>query len=174
DVLELIRGKTARVVGAATQLMVLVKGLPLAYNRDLQEDKLAAFAAIDTVTACLELTPHIVAKAKLQRERIDARLEDGFLDATALMEYLIRQGVPMRSGHEIVGKLVALCEKRGCRLKDLPLDELREASPQIDQGVYDCLGARAAMAALVSYGSGGETSVGEQLARWRERVADGA
>jgi argininosuccinate lyase len=86
DVLELMRGKSARVVGALTQLLVLVKGLPLAYNRDLQEDKLAAFQAIDTVTACLELAPHIVANACLNRDRIEAKLEDGFLDATALME----------------------------------------------------------------------------------------
>jgi argininosuccinate lyase len=171
DVLELIRGKTARVVGAATQLMVLVKGLPLAYNRDLQEDKLAAFQAIDTVTACLELAPHIVAKARLQREKIEARLEDGFLDATALMEYLIRQGVPMRSGHEIVGKLVADCEKRGCRLQDLSLADLQQASDCIDDGVYAVLGARRAMQALRSYGSGGEGPVAEQLNRWKRRLA---
>ncbi|MFV0446211.1 MAG: argininosuccinate lyase [Planctomycetaceae bacterium] len=170
DVLELIRGKTARVVGASMQLMTLVKGLPLAYNRDLQEDKLAAFQAIDTVTACLELAPHIVAKATLQRDKIDARLEDGFLDATALMEYLIRQGVPMRSGHEIVGKLVAQCEKSGRRLKDLPLEELQQASDRIDHGVYQVLGARPAMQALQSYGSGGEAPVAEQLTRWQQRL----
>ena len=170
DVLELIRGKTARVVGAATQLMVLVKGLPLAYNRDLQEDKLAAFAAIDTVVACLELTPHIVAKATLQKEQIAARLEDGFVDATALMEYLIRQGVPMRSGHEVVGKLVALCEQRGCRLKELPLEDLQEADERIDENAYDCLGAQAAMEALMSYGSGGTQPVAEQLSIWSERL----
>ncbi|MCA9064927.1 MAG: argininosuccinate lyase [Planctomycetaceae bacterium] len=172
DVLELIRGKTARVVGASMQLMTLVKGLPLAYNRDLQEDKLAAFQAIDTVVACLELAPHIVAKAMLQREKIDARLEDGFLDATALMEYLIRQGVPMRSGHEIVGKLVALCEGKGCRLKELPLAELQQANDRIDDGVYAVLGAREAMQALQSYGSGGEGPVAEQLSRWRERLGE--
>ena len=170
DVLELIRGKSARVIGAATQLMVLVKGLPLAYNRDLQEDKLAAFQAIDTVSACLELAPQIVARATLQRDRIEARLEDGFLDATALMEYLIRRGVPMRSGHEIVGKLVADCERRGSRLKDLTLAEFQAASPLIEQGVYSVLGARQAMAALISYGSGGRESVQTQLARWKERL----
>jgi argininosuccinate lyase len=170
DVLELIRGKAARVIAAGTQLQVLLKGLPLAYNRDLQEDKLAAFAAIDTVAACLEIAPRIVAGARLNRERIEARLDDGFLDATALMEYLIRQGVPMRTGHEVVGRLVALCEARGCRLRDLPLEELQQASDRISADVFQVLGARRAMEALSSYGSGGREPVAEQLSRWRERL----
>jgi argininosuccinate lyase len=170
DVLELIRGKSARVIGAATQLLVLVKGLPLAYNRDLQEDKLAAFNAYDTVRACLELAPHIVANARLNVDRINARLEDGFLDATALMEYLIRKGVPMRSGHEIVGRLVAECERRKCRLADLSLKDLQAACPQIAQDVFNTLGARNAVKALTSYGSGGAVQVAEQLSRWRERL----
>jgi len=148
-----------------------VKGLPLAYNRDLQEDKLAAFAALDTVVACLEIAPRIVAHAVLQRDRIAARLEDGFLDATALMEHLILRGVPMRAGHEVVGKLVAQCERRGCRLRDLTLPELQQACDRIDADVYNILGARPAMAALVSYGSGGSGPVAEQLSLWRQRLA---
>jgi argininosuccinate lyase len=170
DVLELIRGKSARTVGALTQLLVLVKGLPLAYNRDLQEDKLAMFNAFDTVSASLALAPHIVANAALNVERINARLEDGFLDATSLMEYLIRQGVPMRTGHEVVGKLVAECERRRCRLQDLSLEDLQQAEPKIQGDVAKFLGARNAMTALASYGSGGETSVNEQVERWRARL----
>src|SRR5690606_32846712 len=119
DVLELIRGKSARVIASTQQLYVLMKGLPMAYNRDLPEDKLAAFVAYDTVSACLQVAPSIVALATLNRERISSRLDEGFLDATALMEYLIKLGTPMRTGHEIVGKLVAECERRGCRLADL-------------------------------------------------------
>ena len=115
DVLELIRGKTARVIGALNTLLVLVKGLPLAYNRDLQEDKEPLFDAFDTVEACLELAAVVVEGATLRADRIAARLDDGFLDATTLMEYLIRQGVPQRTGHEIVGHLVGLCERQGCR-----------------------------------------------------------
>ncbi|GIS57999.1 MAG: hypothetical protein CM1200mP2_02240 [Planctomycetaceae bacterium] len=110
DVLELIRGKSARVIAAANQLLVLLKGLPLAYNRDLQEDKIAVFDAIDTTVACLELAPAIVDTARLNTDSITARLEEGFLDATALMEYLIRQQIPMRTAHETVGRLVARCE----------------------------------------------------------------
>jgi argininosuccinate lyase len=167
DVLELVRGKSARVMAAVTQLLTLVKGLPLAYNRDLQEDKIALFDAVDTIRACLELAPAIVAGAELQRERIAARLEEGFLDATTLMEYMIKKGVPMRSAHESVGKLVAQCDSQKCRLADLSLAELQAASPQISADVAEILGAQNAVAALRSYGSGGRASVLEQLERWQ-------
>src|SRR5262249_51961183 len=110
DVLELIRGKSARVVGDLQRLLVLVKGLPLAYNRDLQEDKEALFDAFDTVDANLELAAALVRETRFRADVIAARLEDGFLDATTLMEFCISQGVPMRAAHEAVGKLVRLCE----------------------------------------------------------------
>lgn len=170
DVLELIRGKSARVMAAAPRLLTLVKGLPMAYNRDLQEDKLAMFDAYDTIVACLELAPAVIGGAVLQRERILARLEEGFLDATVLMEYLILRGVPMRAGHEIVGKLVADCESRGCRLADLPLGDLQQACSQIADDVYRVLGVQNAVAALRSYGSGGRSSVEFQLMCWRNRL----
>jgi argininosuccinate lyase len=157
-------------MAAVPQLLTLVKGLPLAYNRDLQEDKLALFNAVDTINACLELAPAIVAGAVLQRERIAARLEEGFLDATALMEYMIRMGVPMRSAHEAVGKLVAQCDAKKCRLSELTLAELQAAAPQIAGDVAKVLGARNAVAALRSYGSGGRDSVVEQLERWKKRM----
>ena len=172
DVLELIRGKTGRVIGALQQLFVLVKGLPLAYNRDLQEDKLAMFQAYDTVVASLELTAEIVRRAELKRESIEARLEEGFLDATTLMEYLILKGVPMRSGHEIVGKLVGLCEGRKCRLADLSIEELRTACPVIEADVRTSLGSRNVVKALQSYGSGGFGPVKVQLAKWKARIGE--
>ncbi|SFJ37775.1 argininosuccinate lyase [Planctomicrobium piriforme] len=171
DVLELIRGKSARVIAASQQLFVLMKGLPMAYNRDLQEDKLAAFTAYDTVNSCLLVAPSIVAHAVLNRERINARIEEGFLDATALMEYLIKQGVPMRTGHEIVGKLVAECEGRGCRLADLKLNELQQVAPAVKDDIYAVLGASKAANALVTYGSGGTECVKEQLAQWIVRLS---
>lgn len=171
DVLELIRGKSARVIAASQQLFVLMKGLPMAYNRDLQEDKLAAFAAFDVVKSCLELAPSIVINAQLNRDRIQSRIEEGFLDATALMEYLIRKQVPMRTGHGIVGNLVAKCEEKGCRLKDLSVAELQSAAPQIEEDVYDVLGASNAVAALNSYGSGGHEQVKSQLNAWKTKLS---
>ena len=170
DVPELVRGKSARVIGAAMQLLVLLKGLPMAYNRDLQEDKLAAFEATDTLVACLELLPDVVAGAELNRDTIAAGLEDGFLDATALMEWLIQRGVPMRTGHEIVGGLVAKCEASHRRLADLTLEELQAASETIDAGVFEVLGTKNAVAALISYGSGGKEPVAEQTRRWKSRL----
>ncbi len=119
DVLELIRGKTARVSGDLQRLLMLIKGLPLAYNRDLQEDKEALFDAFDTVSASLELAAALIRATRLRREVIAARLEDGYLDATTLMEFMVMQGVPLRSAHEAVGKLVRLCEEKRCRLAQL-------------------------------------------------------
>jgi argininosuccinate lyase len=170
DVLELIRGKSARVMAAVPQMLLLIKNLPMAYNRDLQEDKLGMFEAFDVLTGCLELAPAVVRGAELQREAIASRLEDGFLDATALMEYLIRNGVPMRTGHETVGRLVAQCESDGCRLAELTLEQLQAANPAIQSDVYQILGAENAMAALCTFGSGGRTAVLDQIERWKSRL----
>ena len=130
DVLELIRGRAARVIGALTTLLVLIKGLPLAYNRDLQEDKEPLFDAFDTVESCLELAAVVVEGASLRADRITERLEEGFLDATTLMEFLILQGVPQRTAHAMIGGLVGKCESRGLkRLADLSDAELAEVLP---------------------------------------------
>lgn len=160
DVLELTRGKCARVIGALQQLFVLVKGLPLAYNRDLQEDKQALFDSFDTVASCLAVAAPLVRQTKLRRESIASRLEDGFLDATTLMEALIARGVPMRTAHETVGKLVRECEQRKCRLADLPDDVL----PPGTRGV---LGVANSLAAFASYGSTAPAEVRKQLQDWK-------
>jgi len=168
DVLELIRGKTARVVGNLQSLLVLVKGLPLAYNRDLQEDKRPIFDSFDTVNACLELAAPLVAGAELDRAAIAQRLDRGHLDATTLMEYLILRGVPQRTAHHIVGRLVRTALDRGVRLSDLALEEFRAAHAELDEGVYAVLGPDRAVAAMKSYGSTGPEQVKQQVARWKE------
>jgi argininosuccinate lyase len=171
DVLELIRGKSARVVADLQHLLVLVKGLPLAYNRDLQEDKVALFDAFDTVEASLTLAAALVRKTKLRKDVIASRLEDGFLDATTLMEYCIAQGVPMRAAHEAVGKLVRLCEGRRCRLADLPAEEFDSVRPGLAPGVYKVLGVGNALAAFRSFGSTAPAEVERQLDSWRQRLS---
>ncbi len=171
DVLELIRGKSARVIADVQQILTLIKGLPLAYNRDLQEDKLAFFDAYDTVFACLELAPAVVRRAALRVDTINARLEEGFLDATTLMEYLISQGVPMRTGHEVVGQLVRLCESKGCKLAELPLVEMQKHCDKITKDVSGYLGTANVVTRLSSYGSGGREPVREQLEAWRRRLS---
>src|SRR5205085_4443524 len=138
--LELSRGRTGRVVGALNQLLTLVKGLPLAYNRDLQEDKIAVFTAHDSVVGCLTLAAPLVEGVRFRRDVIEAKLEDGFLDATTLMEALILRGVPMRSAHEAVGKLVRRCEEQRCRMKDLPAEAYDAIHPGLGVDAYAVLG----------------------------------
>jgi argininosuccinate lyase len=171
DVLELIRGKSARVIGELQTLLVLVKGLPLAYNRDLQEDKPALFDAFDTVSACLEIAAPIVAGAELNRQAIAERLDRGHLDATTLMEHLIRRGIPQRTAHGIVGKLVRSALDKGVRLSDLPLEDFQAAHAELDAGVYDVLGVDNAMAAFVSYGSTAPAQVEQQVKNWKQKLA---
>lgn len=170
DVLELTRGKTARVVGDLQTLLVLVKGLPLAYNRDLQEDKPALFDAFDTVEACLTLAAPLVAGAQLRRAEIAERLDRGYLDATTLMEYLIRRGLPQRTAHHLVGSLVARASVQGVRLADLPLEEFRAADATLDETVYGVLGVENAVRAFVSFGSTAPEEVARQVAFWQVKL----
>ncbi len=165
DVLELIRGKTARVVGSLNTLFVLVKGLPLAYNRDLQEDKPPLFDAFDTVKASLELAAPLVAQTTLNRDAIADRLDRGHLDATTLMELLIRRGVPQRTAHGLVGGLVRKAMERGCCLADLPVEEFRQAHVELGEEVYQVLGAKRAVEAMRSY-----EQVRRQIETWRRRI----
>ena len=171
DVIELVRGKTARVVGNLQSLLVLVKGLPLAYNRDLQEDKERVFDSFDTVEACTELAAAVVEGAELNRDAIAAKLDRGYLDATTLMEYLIGQGVPQRSAHEIIGQLVGQAMKQNVPLVDLPLDAFQAAHQSLDEKVFEVLGVERAVEAFASYGSTAPKQVAQQVAIWKEKLA---
>ena len=171
DVLELIRGRAARVIGALTTLMILVKGLPLAYNRDLQEDKEPVFDAFDTVEACLDLAAVVVEGASLRTDRITERLDEGFLDATTLMEFLIQREVPQRTAHAVIGRLVGQCESRGFkRLADLSDTDLLAAHPLLGPGTRERLGVANAVRAFQSYGSTAPEQVETQLQRWKNKL----
>jgi argininosuccinate lyase len=171
DVLELIRARAARVIGDLTTLLVLVKGLPLAYNRDLQEDKKPLFDAFDTVEACLELATVVVEGASLQVNRIVKGLEEGFLDATTLMEFLIQRDIPQRTAHEIIGRLVASCERRGLSsLAELSNAELSEVHAKLGPEVRGILGVNNAINAFRSYGSTAPSEVDKQLEHWQARL----
>ena len=182
DTLELIRGKTGRVAGSLNTLIVLVKGLPLAYNRDLQEDKPPVFDAFDTVRACVEIVTPIVAGATLRKEAIAETLEHGHLDATTLMEHLIRQGLPQRTAHDVVGRLVREGMRRGVSLSQLPDEVVAEILPKSDdaaqQGKFSAvpltavLGVKNAIAAFRSYGSTAPAEVRHQIEAWAERLAE--
>ena len=170
DTLELTRGKSARVLGNLQTLMVLVKGLPLAYNRDLQEDKPPLFDSVDTVRACLELAIPIVEGAELQHDSIASRLDKGYLDATTLMEHLILKGIPQRTAHHLVGKLVAIAQESGVCLRELTDSQLKTAHPDLDGSLRQVLGAEQAVKAYQSYGSSNPERVREQLNRWRKQL----
>ncbi|MBC8352108.1 MAG: argininosuccinate lyase [Planctomycetes bacterium] len=170
DVMELIRGKTARVVGNLHALLVLIKGLPLAYNRDLQEDKPQLFDSVDTVAACLEIAAPIVEGAELNREEVASGLERGYLDATTFMEYLIRRNIPQRTAHHLVGELVRKAIDRRVALAELPLSDYQEAHGDLDESVYEVLGASKAIDAFVSYGSTASAEVAKQVEHWKAKL----
>lgn len=171
DLLELIRGKTGGVYGQLVALLTMMKGQPLAYNRDMQEDKRFIFFAYDQVEACLITAAAIVLNTTLQPERIGARLDEGFSDATVLAEYLVRKGVPFRTAHHIVGTLVAMCEKQGlASLGRLTLEEMRAQSKVIDKDVFEVLGARQVVGAYASHGAGGVKQLEQQLRKWNEML----
>ncbi len=170
DTLELTRGKSARVLGNLQTLLVLVKGLPLAYNRDLQEDKPPLFDSFETVAACLELAIPIVEQSELRREAIASRLDQGYLDATTLMEHLMKRGIPQRTAHHLVGTLVGTAQAQEKRLADLTDAELKAAHPSLDGTVREVLGVEKAVQAYQSYGSSSPSQVRSQIARWREQL----
>jgi argininosuccinate lyase len=170
DTLELIRGKSARVIGALQSLLVLTKGLPLAYNRDLQEDKPPLMDAFDTVRACVELAIPIVEQAQLRRAAIAARLDQGYLDATSLMEWLIARGLPQRTAHHLVGSLVGLATEQQVTLSQLTDEQLRAAHPSLDPSVRQVLGPDGAVQAYRSFGSSGPEQVQNQILHWERQL----
>ena len=145
DVPELIRGKTGRVFGHLQALLIVMKGLPLAYNRDLQEDKVPLFDTVDTVKASLKMMRELVRQVKVKRERMLAAAQDGFMNATDLADYLVRRGVGFRSAHALVGRIVRFCLHQGRKIEELSLKELKGFSPKVDKDIYAHLTAEAAV-----------------------------
>jgi argininosuccinate lyase len=139
DIPELLRGKSGRVFGDLQALLTVMKGLPLAYNKDLQEDKEPVFDAFDTVQMCLEILPDMLEKMTVCRERMSQALKDGFVLATDMADYLVDQGVPFREAHHVVGQAVAVCLDRGVRLDDLSPEDLIALHPSLDAGCRDVL-----------------------------------
>ncbi|HUS72908.1 MAG TPA: argininosuccinate lyase [Sedimentisphaerales bacterium] len=171
DVLELIRAKTAGVYGALIAMLTILKSQPSGYNRDLQEDKIHIFSAADTVKASLDMAGAIVLHAKFNTKKISAGLEEGFLDATALAEYLVGKGIAFRQAHGIVGSLVAYCEKAKKKLAELSLDEFRKYSSLIAKDVYKSIGAANVVAKYATEGAGGPRQAKEQIAYWNKQLA---
>ncbi len=171
DVLELMRAKTGAVYGALVAMLTILKGQPSGYNRDLQEDKIHVFSTADTMEKSLEMAAAVVSHTVFCTEEIRAGLDTGFLDATALAEYLVRKGIPFRRAHGIVGALVAQCEKQCQQLGQLSLAQFQEASSVIDADVYDYLGAVNVVRRYVSAGAAGPEQAQQQVAFWQKHLA---
>jgi len=174
DVAELIRGKTGRVYGALFGLLTVMKGLPLAYNKDMQEDKAGVFDAAATLAVCLRLTADMLPRTRVRAERTRHAAGRAFSNATDLADHLARGGLPFREAHEAVGRLVAIALAEGVDLQDLPLERLRSVAPQLDEGVYRVLDVESVVDARSSYGGTARVRVEEQIARARARLDEEA
>jgi argininosuccinate lyase len=139
DMAELVRGKAGRVIGDLVSLLVLMKGLPLAYNRDMQEDKRPAFDAFDTIEDCLDVLAGALATARFCSERMRRALQEGFVEATEVADWLAARGVPFREAHHVAGRLVRRCVAAGKTLPELTLAELREEHPSFDETVFEAM-----------------------------------
>ncbi len=139
DLLELVRGKTGRLIGSATTLMITLKGLPLAYNKDLQETQVPLFDATDTALGLLPLIAGWMRSVEFDHQRMNEAAQSGFMNAWAAATYLVNRGVPSRLAHEQIGKAVKLCVEKNCELQDLTLDELRSLNPVFDESFHECL-----------------------------------
>jgi argininosuccinate lyase len=163
DSLELIRGKAGRVFGHHAAMLATMKGLPLAYNKDMQEDKEAVFDAFDTVKICLEVTAIVLGNISLNTDRAAAAAGSGYVNATDLADYLVRKGMPFRTAHEAVGRAVLSAIGKNSELHELTLDELRRFSDVIDVDVFDALRPAAALSSKSNVGGTAPARVKQAL-----------
>ena len=170
DMLELIRGRAGRVFGSLVSMLTVLKGLPSGYNRDLQEDKIHIFAAADTVSQSLDIAGRVVRNTSFNTEKIRSGLDTGFLDATAMAEYLVLKKVPFRQAHQIVGTLVVLCEKENKRLSDLSIEILKKHCASIENDVYEYIGASNVVKKYATAGAAGFSQSKEQIEFWQGRL----
>lgn len=171
DAMELVRGKAGRVFGHLQALLVTLKGLPLAYNKDMQEDKEAVFDAVDTVNACLEVTATVLSNVSFNQERAQAASSQGYMNATELADYLVRQGMPFREAHDAVGRIVLLAIDKQVELKDLALEEMRRVSPLIEADIYESLTLEQTLATKSQPGGTARERVAESLAAARASLS---
>jgi argininosuccinate lyase len=170
DVAELTRGKTGRLVGNLMSLLTTIKGLPMTYNRDLQEDKEPLFDSIDQIKLALEVFSEMMAVAKIREDRTQAAAADPFLLATDLADYLVLNKVPFREAHEIIGKLTAYSIQQQRGFPDLTLEEFNQFSDAFDEDVFKVLSVKTALRARKSIGAPSPVNIGRQISRWQKRL----
>lgn len=171
DFAELIRGKTGRVIGNLVSLLVTMKALPLAYNKDLQEDKYGAIDSAKTLEDCLQCAAGMIETMSIKPENMLKQAKLGHLAATDVADYLAKKGLPFRHAHEVVGRLVLLCEQRGCNLDDLSFDDFKAASPLFEEDVVKALDLPSIVAARTTEGGTGEAAVTQQMEKAKAALA---
>lgn len=171
DVAELTRGKSGRLVGNLMALLTLLKGLPMTYNRDMQEDKEPLFDSIDTLKAALAVFAEMIAGMEVNEARTRAATSDPMLLATDLADYLVNHGVPFRQAHEVIGKLVAHSLAEKTAFADIPLAKYQEFSPAFESDLFACLNLETALAARQAVGAPSPKNVAAQIARWKEALS---
>ena len=173
DSMELVRGKAGRVFGHLVALLAMMKGLPLAYNKDMQEDKEAIFDTADTVKACLKVTATVLRNLRLNEARARESSSQGYLNATELADYLASKGVPFREAHEAVGRIVIHAIEQKSELNDLSLDDLKSFAPLIEQDVFECLSLERTLATKSQTGGTAQKRVAAALAAAKTSLAAG-
>lgn len=171
DFAELIRGKTGRVIGNLVSLLVTMKALPLAYNKDLQEDKYGAIDSAKTLEDCLQCAAGMIETMSIKPENMLKQAKLGHLAATDVADYLAKKGLPFRHAHEVVGHLVLLCEQRGCNLDDLSFDDFKAASPLFEEDIVKALDLPSIVAARTTEGGTGEAAVAQQMGKAKAALA---
>ena len=159
DIAELVRGKTGRVYGALMSMLTTMKGIPLAYNKDMQEDKEMAFDAMDTVNTCIPLFTGMLATMKFKKEIMEQSAKRGFTNATDAADYLVNHGVPFRDAHGIIGRLVLYCIEKQCALDDLSLEEYQEISPVFENDIYDAISMQTCVEKRLTKGAPGKEAM---------------
>jgi argininosuccinate lyase len=170
DIAELARGKSGRLIGGLVAVLTMLKGLPLTYDRDMQEDKEPAFDAIETLELLLPALAGMISTMTVRVDRLTAAAPVGFSLATEVADWLVRKGVPFREAHEITGQLVALCSVRGCELEDLTDDDLKTVSDHLDPSVREVMSVESALASRTTPGSTGPGPVADQLATVQHKL----
>ena len=172
DMAELLRGKCGRVYGDLMQLLTVLKGTPLAYNKDFQEDKEGLFDAVDTWKACIQIFAKMLDKTEFRMDKIAEQLTKGFLNATDVAEHLAGQGIPFREAHNIVGRMVKAAETKGCQLEELDEETLKEVDPRLDKEILGDISIPACVEARKSFGGTAPSEVRRQIAVGREWLAN--
>ena len=170
DIAELVRGKTGRVYGELMGLMTTMKSLPLAYNKDMQEDKEGTFDAIDTVKSCLVLFTDMLKTMTINAYAMEKSAKLGFTNATDAADYLVKHGVPFRDAHGIIGQLVLICIEKNCSLDELPLSEYKKISPVFENDIYDEIAMKTCVEKRNTVGAPGHNAMEEVLKLCKERI----